>query len=370
MKLIRSDAQFNFRGILSVLYLLLIISLTIFVLSQIYEDKVPKIVEEFNNGAIGAILTAIITSLIIGMQSSSQERFQKQLLELQAETEERQQYNVRVFDERVKRYNAFIEKLWSVWEDKVVTLEEVYDLTNLFAKDILMFTNQGSTKQILKHIDGIAEIARSGAVDTPSQSVVQEHIFEIVNILAQEINLGGKTDPEDRRTIASIDDKIRPFIKAKQYRAAFQREFNEAIEEAGIDRLLPAAEIREKGGEEFIWLPIEDSPVHIVIGPIKQKTPINHNFMAFHVDIQFEAFHQLRDKQRGWKKYYLLGYLWNRAPKIDFNDPKQLLVAMAASGETPLGRRWAGAVIDFYKTWKSPAGLSIEQEIIGRTAVG
>ena len=47
------------------LAILFTISVSIFVFNAIYQGSVPKIVEEINNSSIGAILTAIITVLLL-----------------------------------------------------------------------------------------------------------------------------------------------------------------------------------------------------------------------------------------------------------------------------------------------------------------
>ena len=45
--------------------ILLSVSLSLFILDKIYDDSIPKILEEINNGAIGAILTAIVTVFLL-----------------------------------------------------------------------------------------------------------------------------------------------------------------------------------------------------------------------------------------------------------------------------------------------------------------
>ena len=53
--------------------ILLSISLSLFVLDKVYEDALPKIIEEINNGAIGAILTAIVTVFLLQGQTATEE---------------------------------------------------------------------------------------------------------------------------------------------------------------------------------------------------------------------------------------------------------------------------------------------------------
>ena len=103
--------------------ILFTISISIFIFNAIYQGSVPKIVEEINNSSIGAILTAIITVLLLSQQSSS---------------EEVKERNVRVFEEKSERFNTFINKLWDIWDDRVVSLEELNELIKLVSKDIVL----------------------------------------------------------------------------------------------------------------------------------------------------------------------------------------------------------------------------------------
>ena len=56
-------------------YLLLAISisLTILVINNINDQLIPKIIQDINSGVIGAILTTIITLILLSNQNESQE---------------------------------------------------------------------------------------------------------------------------------------------------------------------------------------------------------------------------------------------------------------------------------------------------------
>lgn len=53
--------------------MVLMLSITILIFSKVYEGVIPKLVKSINNGAIGAILTAIITVFLLSQQSESEE---------------------------------------------------------------------------------------------------------------------------------------------------------------------------------------------------------------------------------------------------------------------------------------------------------
>ena len=153
--------------------ILFTISISIFVFNAIYQGSVPKIVEEINNSSIGAILTAIITVLLLSQQSSS---------------EEVKERNVRVFEEKSERFNTFINKLWDIWDDRVVSLEELNELIKLVSKDIVLYTKPETVDKILSHLIEIAEQAKpdkSNNKDAEATKLIQKNIFDIINELAR-----------------------------------------------------------------------------------------------------------------------------------------------------------------------------------------
>ena len=58
---------------------LLAISLSIFIFNAIYQNELPKIVEEINNSAIGAIFTAIVTVFLLQGQTATEEERERNL---------------------------------------------------------------------------------------------------------------------------------------------------------------------------------------------------------------------------------------------------------------------------------------------------
>lgn len=71
---------------------------------------------QFFGALIGVVITAIITVFLLNGQTSAEE------------TKER---NVKVFEEKSARFNNFINKLWEIWDDRVVELEELNELIKI-----------------------------------------------------------------------------------------------------------------------------------------------------------------------------------------------------------------------------------------------
>ena len=82
-------------------------------LNAIYQNELPKIVEEINNSAIGAIFTAIVTVFLLQGQTAS---------------EEDKERNVKVFEKKSELFNNFIEELWKVCKDRNISLAVVHKM--------------------------------------------------------------------------------------------------------------------------------------------------------------------------------------------------------------------------------------------------
>ena len=85
----------------------MVISLSLFVFNLIYQNELPKIVENINNSAIGAIFTAIITVF---------------LLQGQTATEEERDKNLSVFEKKQEVFHNFLEKLKEIVQDGKITI--------------------------------------------------------------------------------------------------------------------------------------------------------------------------------------------------------------------------------------------------------
>ena len=102
------------------LYLLLSlsISLTILVINDINDQLVPQIIQDVNSGVIGAILTTIITLLLLSNQTESQENLTKASV---------------VYEEKLKIFNGFLETIGTCLEDGKLTAPEVSKIIQSFS---------------------------------------------------------------------------------------------------------------------------------------------------------------------------------------------------------------------------------------------
>lgn len=324
------------RKLYIALGILFTISISIFVFNAIYEGSIPKIVEEINNSSIGAILTAIITVLLLSQQSSS---------------EEVKERNVRVFQEKSERFNTFINKLWEIWDDRVVSLEELNELIKLVSKDIVLYTKPETVDKILSHLIVIAEQAKpekSNSKDAEVTRLIQKNIFDIINELAKEIGLGGELKPEIRTKLNSLESKVVPFLIQKDFKRNFLQNFEETIENSE-EHDITKIEYKNK----FLWCQVKNSNVHMRIGPLERESNQNIQFV-FYVEFWGNRnFQRYRDAGKGWRKDFLRGSNWWYEGKdyINFSDYEQVekqYYELADSKENPLAKQ----ALKLYQQWR------------------
>jgi len=189
------------KRILGGLFILLFISLGILIFSLVYEEELPKFVENINNGAIGAILTAIITVFLLSRQT---------------QIEEEQERKSKVFEEKLSIYKDFLEKLRIILLDEAISVDvkkgpdEIKDLIFQLAQ-IKMHTESGRIVKIFKQVEKIIIILNEKNKNNApfNYSLLSECLFTIVEEFQQELygNILGKTE-DISKEINSITDKI------------------------------------------------------------------------------------------------------------------------------------------------------------------
>jgi hypothetical protein len=100
------------------LFLMLSISLTILVINNINSSVIPQIIQDINSGVIGAILTTIITLLLLSNQTESQENLTKSSV---------------VYEEKLKIFNSFLETIGNCLEDGKLTAQETSKIIHSFS---------------------------------------------------------------------------------------------------------------------------------------------------------------------------------------------------------------------------------------------
>ncbi|MDY0090712.1 MAG: hypothetical protein RBR78_10160 [Flavobacteriaceae bacterium] len=305
---------------------------------------------QFFGALIGVVITAIITVFLLNGQTSAEE------------TKER---NVKVFEEKSARFNNFINKLWEIWDDRVVELEELNELIKLVSRDIVLYTKPETVDKILSNLIIIAEQAKpdkTSKKDAEVTKLIQQCIFDIINELAKEIDLGGEIKPEIRSKLNQLEEKVVPFLIQKDFKKNYIQQFKDTIENSEEEIDFSNIEYKNK----FLWCQVKDSNVYFRVGPLEREK--NHGAMigAYVEFWRNRNYQKFRDAARGWRKDYLRGMRNHLGAKdiINFSDyevVEKMYYQLNNDGEETQNEL-AKKVINLYKTWKID-GKNIEEII-------
>jgi hypothetical protein len=328
----------------------LLLFLAVLILFRLYAgSEVPT---QFAGALLGAIVTAAITMALLHGQTQAEE------------TKER---NVKVFEEKTRRYNDFLNKLWVVWQDRHVSLEELNDLMETVSRDIIIYTKAENTQKLLKSLTGIADLAGAAAMSDQDKELVQGHVFDIINTLSNEIGLGGSITKEIRHDLNHLEGKIRPFLVTKEFRQrllddvalALGQEADLADDEKGLTVSLFKPYYEEWAGNEYLWVKVGGGPVELGIGPVSNMTGTEGYFIGFFAEFySHREFQQYRNAQRGFRKDFLGWMKWDfEMTKIlpNFNDPKlvaEWIRRYAVPGSESLGMQIGRMLVQFAQEWQ------------------
>jgi uncharacterized membrane protein len=141
-----------------------------------------EIPSSFLGAAAGAVITAVVTLLLLQGQTNAQEIKER---------------NVAVFKDKSRVFKKFIENLWVAWDDHKIDEKEYLSLTSSFYKELMLYLNADSQKEIgtalLKISDCIGVVADAGSV---TDKKLREFIILVMNTLIEELSLGGSIDPD------------------------------------------------------------------------------------------------------------------------------------------------------------------------------
>ncbi len=322
----------------------LIITVAIFIVVLIV-TKLFKI-EELPIQTVGVLFGGVITALITYF-----------LLLGQTQAEENKERNVKVFEEKSARFNTFIDKLWEIWDDRVVDLEELNELIKLVSKDIVLYTKPETVDKILSNLITIAEQAKpdkTNRKDAEVTKIIQQSIFDIINELAKEIGLGGEIKPEIRSKLNQLEEKVVPFLIQKDFKKNYIKSIEETIENSEEEINISNVEYKNK----FLWCQVGDSKVYFRVGPLEREKNQGAMIGAYVEFWRNRNFQRFRDAARGWRKDYLRGMRahYGANDLINFNDyetVEKLFYEQSQSNEESENKNeLATKIIHLYKTWK------------------
>ena len=155
-------------------YLLLVlsISLTILVINDINDPLIPQIIQDINSGVIGAILTTIITLILLSNQTESQENLTK---------------NSVVYEEKIKIFNVFLDTLGQCLEDGKLTAAETTKIIHSFSvlRIHISIKNAIKIEKAISSIDNSFFYCDENSV--PNLSKLIQLYTEIANVFREEL---------------------------------------------------------------------------------------------------------------------------------------------------------------------------------------
>jgi len=325
--------------------LLFIASAVIF---KIFEFEILP--SQFFGALIGVVITAIITVFLLNGQTKA---------------EESKERNVKVFEEKSARFNNFINKLWEIWDDRVVELEELNELIKMVSRDIVLYTKPETVDKILSNLIIIAEQAKpdkTSKKDAEVTKLIQQCIFDIINELAKEIDLGGEIKPEIRSKLNQLEEKVVPFLIQKDFKKNYIQQFKDTIENTEEEIDFSSIEYVNK----FLMCRVKDSNVYFRIGPL-ERDKTHGALIAAYVEFWGNRNYQkFRDAARGWRKDYLKGMRSHFGAKdiVNFSDYEAVekMYYQINNEENENQNELAKRVIALYKSWKIN-GKNIEEII-------
>lgn len=170
----------------------LFVFLAITYFSRIY--KIGDLPVQFIGALLGSVATAVITYFLLVGQTLS---------------EERKERNVKVYETKSTLYQPIIVFLWEIYEDRKISVDEVKKLFDELCKNVILYLDVEKTNEIFSIVKKLTDIATNPAINQEIiKDDIQEYIFKIINILAEDIDLGGNLSNETKSNIKAIQDQL------------------------------------------------------------------------------------------------------------------------------------------------------------------
>ena len=119
---------------------------------------------QFYGALIGVVITVIITYL---------------LLQGQTDQEVKRDKDVKIFEQKIRVYSEFTEKMWSMLDDGTVTDEELKELRTICFRRLVFYLNSEQINEIYKQINHI---------DFENDDTAMKAVGEITHILQNSLN--------------------------------------------------------------------------------------------------------------------------------------------------------------------------------------
>lgn len=164
--------MFLFILLLAVVFCLIATTFKVFTVDDLPLNFIAALLE--------AVVTAIITVVLLSGQSAA---------------EEVKERNVKVFEKKSEIFQDYIDIVWNIWEDHTVTSEEYLQLTSLYYKKLMLYLNKKSLRIIGEKLSAIGKLI-DNENQTERKAELQDSLINIINTLSDEISLGGHIETD------------------------------------------------------------------------------------------------------------------------------------------------------------------------------
>ena len=193
----------------------------------------------FMTAFLGAIITANITLILLSSQSGADEIKER---------------NVKVFEEKSKLYEDYIENLYQIIEKQSIKTNDFENIESEFYSKIVLYLKKKFRKKImccLGNITYCVETSINNNFETDETRTeifdkLRENITKIINLLVEDLGLAGKIDMD---------------LQMETEKKYFQKKFSTALLQEVIDCFSKEKELSIKRG----YYSIEKNDVYITL---------------------------------------------------------------------------------------------------------
>ena len=217
----------------------------------------------FIGAALGAIITSVVTMI---------------LLKAQSQAEEIKERNAKVFEQKSVIFQEYIKNVWKIWEDHKVTAEEFQELTSDYYSNLMIYLSNNSIIEISNCLSKIGDCIDKEDVN---HTILRKNVIDIINILSTEINLGGQINIDK---VIELDSKIFPVLFKKTLISEFK---SKMMKETGLFLEPQLIKAYSKNNEylQFVFKEHPDCKVSIgpfdVVGQLKMGLDVNKKLHQF-----------------------------------------------------------------------------------------
>jgi hypothetical protein len=132
----------------------------------------------FIGACLGAIVSAIITQVLLASQTVKEEINER---------------NKAVFETKFPLFQEYIDRLKAIWENQKITPDNFAEICNDFRIHLMVFLKKETADRIAKHLDKPGDCSIE---QMPDYRQLNSNIFDIINILSEDLGFGGTINPE------------------------------------------------------------------------------------------------------------------------------------------------------------------------------